>query len=123
VGRRHLHHAGAELAVDVFVGDDGDVAVHQRQLHRLADQVAVALVFRVHHHGDVAQHGLRPRGGHRQVARAIRQRIADVPEEAVFLLALHFEVADGRLQLRVPVHQPLAAVDQALLGTAARRSA
>jgi hypothetical protein len=54
-----LTHAGAEFLVDVVVGDDRDLAVGQRQLHHLADQVRVALVFRVHHHGGVAQHGFR----------------------------------------------------------------
>src|SRR5690606_13622921 len=64
---RDLHHAGAEGAVDVVVGDHRDLAVAQRQPNVLAHQVAVALVFRVHHHGDVAQHGFRPGGGHGQV--------------------------------------------------------
>jgi hypothetical protein len=48
-------------------------------------------------------------------ARAIGQRVADVPQRAVFLFALHFQVGHGGLQHRVPVHQALAAVDQALL--------
>ena len=39
VGRGDLDHAGAELAIDVLVGDDRDLAVDQRQHHRLADQV------------------------------------------------------------------------------------
>jgi hypothetical protein len=63
VGRGDLDDAGAELAVDVVVGDDRDVALAQGQAHRLADQVGVALVFRVHHHGHVAEHGLGAGGG------------------------------------------------------------
>jgi hypothetical protein len=37
---RDLHHAGAELAVDVVVGDHRDLAIGQRQAHGLADQRA-----------------------------------------------------------------------------------
>ena len=113
--RRHLHHAGAEFAVHVFVGDDGDLAAHQRQGHGLADQGAIALVFGVDHHGHVAQHGFGTGGCDHQIAFAAGQRVGDMPERTVFLLVFHFQVGDCRLQHRVPVHQALAAVDQALL--------
>ena len=73
---RDLDHAGAELAVDVGVGDDRDLAIGQRQLHRLADQVRVALVVRMHHHRGVAEHGFRARGRDRQRAAAVGQRVA-----------------------------------------------
>ncbi len=87
--------------------------VHQRQLHVLADQVLVALVFRVDHHGRVAQHGFGAGGGHGQRAAAVFQRVGDVPERAVFFFALDFEVAHRGLEHRVPVAQALAAVDEA----------
>ena len=112
---RDLDHAGAEFAVHVGIGDHGDFPVAQRQLHVLADQRAVALVFRMHHHRHVTQQGFRAGGRHREVTRAIHQRVGDVPEETVFLFAFHLQVGHGRHQHRVPVHQALAAVDQALL--------
>ncbi len=124
VRRRDLDHPGAELAVDVGVGDDRDLAVAQGQPDGLADELGVALVVGVHHHRGVAEHGLGPRrgddqriepGGGLQAAVRIDQRIADVPEEAVLLLALDLEVGDRALEHRVPAHEPLAAVDQALV--------
>ncbi len=111
---RDLDHAGAEFAVDIVVGDDGDLAVGQRQAHGLADQCGVALVFRMHHHRDVAQQRFGPRGGDRQVARAVRERIVDVPQRAVLFLADHFKVGHRGHQDRIPVHQALAAIDQTL---------
>jgi hypothetical protein len=42
----------------------GISTVDQRQLDGLADQVGVALVLRMHHHGDVAEQGFRAGGGH-----------------------------------------------------------
>ena len=66
VGRGDLDHAGAELPVHVVVGDHRDLAVDQRQDHRPADQVLVALVLGVHRHGGIAQHGLGAGGGHDQ---------------------------------------------------------
>ncbi len=112
---RDLDDAGAEFPVDVGVGDDGDLAAYQGQGDGLADQRRVALVLGVDHHGHVAQHGLGPRGGHREAAGTIRERVGDVPERAVLLFAFHFQVGHGGLQHRVPVHEALAAVDQALL--------
>ena len=115
VRRRDLDHAGAEFLVHVVVGNHRDEAVHQRQLDLLAHQVLVALVLGMHHHRHVAQHGLRARGGDRERAAAVGQRVGDVPEEAVFFLALDFQVADRGLDGRVPVDQALAAIDQALV--------
>ena len=101
----------------------GNGAVAQRQADVLADQVGVALVFRVHHGGHVTQHGLGAGGGHHQAGRqfaidqlrAVGKRVQDVPQAAVFLFGFHFQVTDGAHQHRVPVHQAFAAVDQALL--------
>ena len=45
----------------------------------------------------------------------IDDRILEVPEMALHRLVKHLVVADGRLQEGVPVHQPLAAIDFALL--------
>ncbi|MCY1511052.1 hypothetical protein D9M68_454460 [compost metagenome] len=112
---RDLDHAGAEFLVDVVVGNDRNQPVHQRQLHALADQVLVAFVFGVDHHGRVAEHGFGAGGGHRERAAAVFQRVGDVPERAVFFLALDFQVAHRGLEHRVPVAQALAAVDQAFL--------
>jgi hypothetical protein len=63
VRRGDLHAAGAEGGVHVIVGNDGNAAAAQGQLHELADQVLITLVIGVHGHGGVAQHGLGARGG------------------------------------------------------------
>ncbi len=112
--RRDLDAAGAEGLVDVVVGDDRDFAIGERQLERLADQMHVALVGRIDRHRDVAQHGFRTRGGDRQMAAAIGQRVADVPHRTVLFLGHDFEVGHRGAQHRVPVDQALAAIDQAL---------
>ncbi len=121
VRRGDLHHAGAELAVDVVVGDHRDRAAGERQVRLLAVEGGVALVLGVHHQGGVAEHGLGPRGGDDHRAGAVDQRVADEPQLAVFLLALHLEVGHGRLEHRIPVDEPLAAVDEALVVQAHER--
>ena len=63
--RRHLHAARAELGIHVPVGEDGDLAVHERQLHRLAHEVPEALVLGIDGHAGVAQHRFGARGGRR----------------------------------------------------------
>ena len=144
VRRRDLDDAGAEFAVDVVVGDDRQLApaartrrgdqlgrahrlavedevvgrrrfAGQRQQDLAADQRRVAFVLGMHHDGRIAEHRLGPRRGDRDEAASVGQRIADVPELAVFLFADDLEVRDGGQQLRVPVDQPLAPVDQSLL--------
>ena len=60
---RDFDRAGAEVAADPLVENDGNLAVHQRQAQLLAVQMQVALVFRMNGDGDVAEHGLGARGG------------------------------------------------------------
>ena len=121
VGRRDLHATGAFLRIGVMVGNDGDTAVHQRQHHVLANQVLITLVFRMHGHGRVTEHGFRPGSGNDQVIlailglRAVSQRVTQVPEKAFFFLVFNFQIGDGGVQFRVPVHQPLAAIDKSLV--------
>jgi len=133
VRRGHLHHAGAEGAVDVGIGDHRDRAAAERQAHLLSDEVGIARVLGVHHHGDVAEHRLRAGGSDHEVVAGLAQghvalgialdvlvggvdqRVADRPQVAVLLLAHYLEIGDRGLQHRVPVDQLLAAVDVALL--------
>ena len=119
--RRDLHRAGAFFRIGIFVGDDRNFSPDQRQDHVLADQVGVALIVRMHGHRGVAQHRLRPRGGDDDEGRGIVriealafQRIAQIPQAALDLDLLHFEIGDRGQQLRIPVHQPLVLVDQPL---------
>ncbi len=120
VRRGDLHAAGAFFHVGVFVADDPDAAVDQRQNDLFADQVFIAWVFRVDRHAGIAQQGFRTGGGDHQVIfavggfRAVGQRVAQVPQvEPSRLAVFHFQVGNGGAQLRIPVHQALAAVDQA----------
>ncbi len=66
----------------------------------------------MHGHAGVAQHGLGPGGGDDDLAGAVFQRIGEAPVMAVHLALLDLEVGNGGLEVRVPVHQPLVAVDQ-----------
>ena len=56
------------MVVRGLFGDDRNGPIAQRQLHALADQVTVAFILGVHHHGDVAQHGFRAGGGEANMA-------------------------------------------------------
>jgi hypothetical protein len=71
-------------------------------------------------HGGVPQHRLRAGGGHHQVVGAIgggatAEGIAEVPEVALHLLHVHFQIAHRRTGGGAPIHQVFAPVDQALL--------
>ena len=109
-----LDRAGALLGIGILVGDDRDAAADDRQEHVAAMQVAEPLVVGMDRDAGVAQHRLGPGGGHRdELALGALDRIAQMPEMPVDLGLLDLEVGDGRLQLDVPVHQPLVAIDQA----------
>ena len=118
VRRGDLHAAGAFFHIGVFIANDRNAAVNQRQDHEFADKVFIARIFRVNGHAGIAQHGLRSGGGDDQIIftvsgfRAVGQRIADMPHRAFRLAVFHFQIGDSGAQFRVPVDQALAAVDQ-----------
>ena len=117
VRRRDLHAAGTEFAVHVIIGDDRNLAICEWQSQTLADQLRVTLVLGMHRHRDVAQHGFRARGRDHHVIRGAGLRIdhvvADRPQVPIALDIVDFEVGHRGHQHRVPVHQPVAAIDQA----------
>ena len=115
VAGRDLQRAGAELGLDVVVGDDRQAPAHQRQDRRLADEVAIALVVGVHRHGGVGEHRLGAHRGHRDRALAGLELVVDVEERVGDLAILDLEVGDRRARARVPVDHVVVAVDVALL--------
>ena len=66
-------------------------------------------------HRRVTQERFRPSRSHDEVGGfaflRIHNSIANVPEVSLDRLVKHFVIADGRLQERIPIDQPLAAVD------------
>ena len=123
VGAGDLDATRAKGAVYKVVGNDGDLAVAQGQVHHFSDQVFVAVVFRVHRQRTVCHHRLWPGGRNRHALaehavhqlRAIGKRVQDVVHLALSLGAFHLQIAYRALQYRVPVDQALSAVNQALL--------
>ena len=111
----HLHAAGAEFHVHVLVGHDGDLPSHEGEDAGLAHQMGVAFVRGIDGHAGVAQHGLRPRGGHDHVLVAVLDGILQMPQLAGLLLVFHLGVAQGSGAVGAPVDDAAALVDQAFL--------
>ena len=112
---RDLHRASAELGLCEFIGDDRDLAIHQRQQNSFSVQVGVALIALIHRNRSIAEHGFGARCGDGDKFVAIDDRVANFPQLARNLLVLDFEIRDCRLAARAPVDDVLPAIDQALL--------
>ena len=121
VSRGNLDAAGTLLHVGMLIGDNGDASAHQGQFDGLTDQRGVARVLGIDRYTGVAEQGFGAGGSDYQVIQAgigldaIRQRITEVPELALLLAVLHFEIGDGGVQGRIPVDQAFATVDQPFL--------
>ena len=110
-----LERPGAELGLDVLVGDDSQLAADQREQRGLPDQPPVAIVVRMHCDRGVGEHRLGAHGRDRHRAAAGGERIVDVVERVGDLAILDLEVGDRRAHPRIPVHQVAVAVDVALV--------
>ena len=90
VRRRHFDHAGAEFGIGQIVEDDGNLAIHQRQL----DGLAVQVEYSASSLGLMATAVSPSMVSGRVVAtvriavRAAIDRVADVPEAALRLLVV-----------------------------------
>ena len=118
VGRRDLNEARAKVGVDVVVGEDGDLAVDDRQHDSLAHEGGLLGVLRGDGDARVAEHGLGARGGDDDVVLAVDrlgQRVAQVPQVALLVLVLGLVVRDSGGAVGAPVDDALAAVDQAVV--------
>ena len=115
VRRRHLQRAGPEVLVDRLVGHDRQLAVHDRKDGRLADQVLVAPVGRVHGHAGVGEHRLDARRRDRDVTAAVFERVLQLHELAGGVLVFHLDVRQRGHVVGAPVGDPVAAIDQAFV--------
>ncbi len=103
-------------------------------LAELAYDRRIARVIRVHCHGPVTQHCLGASGGDRDVialfreghialfvfldvgiCRSVRERVFEVPHVTSNFEIFDLKVGDRCFEMRVPVDQPLAAIDEPLL--------
>ena len=115
VGRGHLHRAGAEADLAVFVAHDRNLTIHDGQDAGLADEVLELLVLGVHGHAGVAHHGLRAGGGHHDVAAAVVQGVTDIPQVAGLVGVLPLGVGQRRQAVGAPVDDAAALIDQTLV--------
>src|SRR3990172_12867334 len=79
VRRGYLYRARAEFSVNRIVAYDGYAPFCQGKKNFLSYEAVVPFVFRVHGHGRVSEHGLRPCGGDGKEL-SFRERIAYVVE-------------------------------------------
>ena len=115
VSRGDLDDTGPELGVCVFIAHEGDLLADEGQDEHLADLVLVAGVLRVDRDGGIAEHGLGTGGSELQVAGAVGEGIAQVPERTVFLFIFDFGIGDGSHAVGAPVDEALSTVDEVFL--------
>ena len=72
------------------------------------------LVLRVYRHAGVAHHSFRPGGGHHDIAAAVGQRVADMPQVAGLVGILHLGIGQRRQTVGTPVDDAASLVDEAL---------
>ena len=118
MGGSDLHETGTETRVDVEIGEDRDLAIHDGQHDLRAHELILVVVFRGYGNARVAQHGFGTGGCDHDVILAVDrldQRVAQMPQMAVFLFVLGLVIGDGRGAMRAPVHDALAAIDQVVV--------
>ena len=114
---RDLHCAGAEFRIDADgVGNDRNLDVRNRESHSLSDEIAVAVIIRMHRDSDIRQHRLGTRRRDRNAAFGIvGKRIPQMIKAAHLFAVLGFLVAERSETPRAPVNHAMSAIYQAPL--------
>ncbi|CCW16631.1 hypothetical protein EBBID32_9680 [Sphingobium indicum BiD32] len=119
--RRDLDRAGPQFRVGIIVADDPQPPPGDRLEDLLADHALVARVIGMDRDRHIGQHRFGPcrrdddMVGPVGQTHAIGQRIFEPPETALRLLRLHLQIGNGGSEMRVPIDQPLVAIEQAAL--------
>lgn len=127
VSRGDLDGAGAILGVGVFVGDDGNFAVGEREFDKTTDEVLIARIVRIDSDGGIAKESLGASGADDNfgvfdvriiIGTAIGgadDLIGDVPKVTSLVLMFDFDVGEGGLVVRTEINQLLATVNHAVV--------
>lgn len=116
VGGGDFEDAGAELHVDVVIGDEGDLLFGKRADGVFADEVTVAWVVGVDGDAGVAHEGFRTGGGDFDEAAGFAgDGVAHGVELGLLWRGDDFLVGDGGEGFRAPVDHAAAAVDEAFV--------
>ena len=119
--RGHFDRAGAEADLAVFIAHDGDLPIHNGQDAGLADQVLELFILGVDSHAGITHHGFRTGRGDDDIAAAVGQRVADIPEMAGLVGVFDLRVGQRSHAVRTPVDDAAALIDEALVVKLAER--
>ena len=86
-----------------------------RKTHSPAHHVAVALVVRVHRHGGVAEHCLRPRRRDRDATLSLRKRVPEVIQPARGRSVYHLQIGQRRPASGTPADEIRATIDESFV--------
>ena len=112
---RDLDGARSLFRIGILIRHHRNGVAQQRQDHALADQILEARIIGMHGNGRITQHGLWPRCRHHQEApRHAFHRVAQIPQAALHFLAFDFQIGNRGQEFRVPIHQSLVTIDEAL---------
>ena len=110
----NLNDTGAEVYLDIIVGDNGYLAVNYGQDKRLADDILISLIVGVDRNGGIAEQGFGPCCGELKIAASVLKGIAQMPEVTRLILIFNLCVGDGGQAVGAPVDYSLAPVYKSL---------
>ena len=112
MSRCNLYTSCSEFFVYIFIGDHRNLSVCERKLQHLADEIPVALIFRIYGNSSITQQGFRTCSCNLyETSLFPYDRVIDVPEESILILMLNLCIRDGSLAYRTPVDDSGTFVD------------
>ncbi len=113
VGRCNFYGTRTKTDINIIIGNDFDFAVYQRYDDFFADVFFHAVVFRVDGNGRIAHNRFRTGRGNHDVIIFTDDRIFDIPEAALNIRMVYFDIRQCRIAMRAPVGDTLSLVNEA----------
>ena len=113
VGRCNFYGTGTKTDIDIVIGNDFDFTIYERYDDFLADVFFHAVVFGIDGNGRIAHDGFRTGRGNHDVVIFSDDGIFDIPEAALYVRMVYFDIGQCRIAMRAPVGDTLSLIDEA----------
>ena len=110
-----LYNARSEIHFNIFISHNGYLSAYQRKNKRLADDILISFIVGIYCNSCIAQQSFGTCCCKLNIAAAVLEGIAQMPEMACLILISNLRIGKRGLAVRTPVNNSLAPVNKTLI--------
>ena len=110
---RNFYHTCTERLIHIFIGDNGDLSINDRNENSFSHICGIPFVFGIYRQSSVTQHGFGTSGGHGHENIVFSLNfIFNLPKVSFLFPMLHFNIGNRSVTMGTPIHNIFITVNQ-----------